>query len=93
MTSLSTLWITLDDSVQQWLLQHPGTMVLPRTYVNMIEATTGKTLAIDDHGEHWLTPGDMQFLMTAVSASEPLRSSGPRASQPSLDPHDNALDQ
>jgi hypothetical protein len=62
MTDISTLWTTLDPSIQQWFSQNPGTMVLPRTYVNMIEIATDRTLPLDNHGEYWLTPDDMQFL-------------------------------
>jgi hypothetical protein len=62
MTSISALWATLDTTVQQWLLQNPGTMVLPRTHVNRIEAGAVLTLRLDDHGELWLSPEDMMFL-------------------------------
>lgn len=62
MTSISTLWATLDSTVQQWLLQNPGTMVLPRTYVNMITMGAGEVLPLDQHGEYWLTQQDMIFL-------------------------------
>lgn len=64
MTSIDTLWTSLDPTVQQWLLENPGTMVLPRTYVNRIETGTGKHLRLDDHGEHWLSPEEMVFLKT-----------------------------
>jgi hypothetical protein len=61
MTSISALWTSLDTTVQQWLLQNPGTMVLPRTYANRVEAA-GVSLHLDEHGEHWLSPEEMDFL-------------------------------
>ncbi len=63
MTSISILWTSLDPAVRQWLLQNPGTMVLPRTYANRVEAA-GASLHLDEHGEHWLSPEEMDFLRT-----------------------------
>ncbi|WP_052273962.1 hypothetical protein [Arthrobacter sp. L77] len=62
MTSISVLWPTLDSNVQQWILQNPGATVLPRTYVNRIEAGMGECLSLSEHGEHWLSPEEMHFL-------------------------------
>ncbi|AUZ88998.1 hypothetical protein CVO76_16115 [Arthrobacter agilis] len=103
MTSISSLWTTLDTTVQQWLLQNPGTMVLPRTYVNRIEAGAGQVLNLDEHGEYWLSPEDMLFLKATRSESPySMRSPSPRLhphaaapnfGYPALDPHDKALDQ
>lgn len=62
MTSISTLWATLDSTVQQWLLQNPGQMILPRTYVNRVAAGAGRLLSLDQHGEYWLSQKDLLFL-------------------------------
>ncbi|WP_247829054.1 hypothetical protein [Arthrobacter antioxidans] len=69
MTSISVLWPTLDSTVQQWLLQNPGATVLPRTYVNRIEAGTGECLSLNEHGEHWLSAEEMSFLKMKRAAS------------------------
>ncbi len=76
MTCISVLWPTLDSNVQQWLLQNPGAMVLPRTYVNRVEAGMGECLSLNEHGEHWLSPEEIRFLKMkrseATSADGPL---------------------
>jgi hypothetical protein len=107
MTSISTLWPTLDPTVQQWLLQNPGTMMLPRTYVNMVAAGAGQVLHLDEHGEYRLSSADLLFLKQE-------RAEGPRSVRsvrsvrspifrptstvtvsdlPGPDPHEGALDQ
>ncbi|MDQ0735083.1 hypothetical protein [Arthrobacter agilis] len=103
MTSISTLWATLDTTVQRWLLQNPGTMVLPRTYVNQVAAGAGQVLHLDEHGEYWLSKEDMLFLK-AVRSQSPHSTKSPspqvrsraaalRSDEPGLDPHREALDQ
>ncbi|WP_104181802.1 hypothetical protein [Arthrobacter sp. B0490] len=62
MTSISALWTTLDTDIQQWLLHNPGTTFLPRTYVNQAQTGTGRTLSLNEHGEHRLSPEEMLFL-------------------------------
>lgn len=103
MTSISTLWETLDTTVQGWLLQNPGTMVLPRTYVNMVAAGTEQVLHLDEHGEYWLTPDDMLFMKARRNSSASSAASRiPRPTGgvtviaqtgPKLSPHSAALDQ
>lgn len=65
MTSISEIWAMLDTDVQQWLLDNPGTHVLPRFYVNQVPAGgpgAGQCLRLDEHGDYWLTPEEMLFL-------------------------------
>ncbi|MCU1632720.1 MAG: hypothetical protein JWM61_1372 [Micrococcaceae bacterium] len=98
MTSISALWFTLDTTVQQWLLDNPGTMVLPRTYVNRVEAGTGEVLCLDEHGEHWLSAEEMNFLKGKRSnapRTHDWQEDITRRSAPALglDPHVEALDQ
>jgi hypothetical protein len=101
MTSISSLWTTLDPTVQQWLLQNPGTMVLPRTYVNQVQAGEGQVLGLDEHGEHWLSADDMIFLKntreqaprSVTSPSPGLPSVTTGAGRPPADPQVAALDQ
>lgn len=65
MTSISEIWALLDTDVQQWLLDNPGTRVVPRLYVNHVPAggpETGQCLRLDEHGDYWLTPEEMVFL-------------------------------
>lgn len=97
MTSISALWATLDTTVQQWLLQNPGTMVLPRTHVNRVEAGAARALRLDDHGELWLSPDDMIFLKgkrnEARSAPDRQEETASRsAGVAGADPREAALD-
>lgn len=65
MTSISEIWALLDTDVRQWLLDNPGTHVLPRLYVNHVPAGgpgAGQCLRLDEHGDYWLTPEEMAFL-------------------------------
>ncbi|MHA7210314.1 hypothetical protein [Arthrobacter sp. MDT1-65] len=60
--TMSTLWTSIDPTVQQWLLDNPGCVVLPRTLVNRVEAATGTSMTADRHGEYLLTEEDLRFL-------------------------------
>ncbi|MFJ6003797.1 hypothetical protein [Arthrobacter sp. NPDC092385] len=62
MTAISTIWTRIDPTVQQWILDNPGSIVLPRTLVNRVEATTGEALRIDQHGEYWFSEEELVFL-------------------------------
>lgn len=69
MNTLNTLWTKLDPAVQRWVLDNPGTLVLPRTIVNRVETTTGVTMSTDEHGEHWLSDDEIVFLKARIRAT------------------------
>lgn len=67
--TISTLWVGLDSVVKQWLISNPGTVVLPRTLVNRVEATTGEKLSSDEHGEHRFSGEEVVFLRAQARAA------------------------
>ncbi|WP_191997125.1 hypothetical protein [Arthrobacter sedimenti] len=90
MTSISIIWDRLDPTVRQWLLQNPGSIVLPRTMANRVTGA-GEELRVDEHGEHWFSPEDITFLKArrrAMDADESTASTG-GAVRP--DVHEEAL--
>jgi hypothetical protein len=60
--TIRTLWTSIDPTVQQWLLANPGCLVLPRTLVNRVEASSGTSMTTDGHGEYLLSEEDLDYL-------------------------------
>lgn len=55
-------WNRLDPATQQWLVDNPGCMVLPRTLTAIINKETGENADADVHGETVLTGEDRNFI-------------------------------
>ncbi|WP_394251878.1 hypothetical protein [Arthrobacter pityocampae] len=70
MTNISSIWTRIDPGVQQWVLENPGCVVLPRTLVNRVEATIGESLHADAHGEYWFSGEELIFLKARRRAQE-----------------------
>lgn len=60
--TLEEWWNSLEPEIREWLAENPGCVVLPRTVVNAINASTGGALPGGPHGESGLSPGDQEFL-------------------------------
>jgi hypothetical protein len=55
-------WDNLAPSTQQWLIDNPGCMVLPRTIAAIICNETGRTADRDRHGAAPLSQDDRDFI-------------------------------
>lgn len=55
-------WNRLDPATQQWLMDNPGCMILPRTLTTIVNAETSENADIDVHGETVLTEEDRDFI-------------------------------
>jgi hypothetical protein len=54
----------LDPTTQQWLIDNPGCMVLPRTLTAIINKETGEYADADVHGATVLSGDDRDFIQT-----------------------------
>ncbi|MHA7179081.1 hypothetical protein ACX80J_03085 [Arthrobacter sp. MDB2-24] len=91
MTSISSIWTRLDPTVQQWLLENPGCVVLPRTMANRTATGMAEELPVDEHGEHWLSPEDITFLKARRRALETGGSTGPTGAEVRPEVQEEAL--
>jgi hypothetical protein len=55
-------WNRLDPTTQQWLMDNPGCMVLPRTLTAIFNKETGENADAGVHGETVLTGEDRDFI-------------------------------
>jgi hypothetical protein len=55
-------WNSLDPAMQQWLMDNPGCMVLPRTLTSIFNKETSENADVDVHGESVLTAEDRDFI-------------------------------
>ncbi len=55
-------WNQLDPATQQWLIDNPGCLNLPRTITAIINTETGEGDDGDQHGEMALSSEDRQFI-------------------------------
>jgi hypothetical protein len=74
-------WDRLSPSTQQWLIDNPGSAILPRTITAMICKETGNPAERDLHGGAQLSQEDRDFILdkarSATRAGPELRSFGP----------------
>ncbi|MBT2547071.1 hypothetical protein J7I85_01700 [Arthrobacter sp. ISL-65] len=70
-------WDKLSPSTQQWLIDNPGSTILPRTMAAMICKEIGKPADRDLHGGSQLSQEDRDFILdkarSASSAGPELR--------------------
>jgi hypothetical protein len=60
--TVEACWDSLGGETRRWLLENPGSVVLPRTVVNAIGAASGVRLPVDTHGEYGLSARDQKFI-------------------------------
>ncbi|MBT2585671.1 hypothetical protein [Arthrobacter sp. ISL-95] len=74
---IKEFWDQLSPDTQQWLIENPGTMIVPRTVTAIINGQTGESDTADVHGGTALTDEDRHFIQEqahgsgAASAEEP----------------------
>ncbi len=66
-------WDRLDHTTQQWLIDNPGCLILPRTITAIISKETDGTDEGDPHGERALSRDDRDFIR-AKAHPAPVRS-------------------
>lgn len=55
-------WNQLSPETQQWLIDNPGSVIVPRTVTTIIKGQTGDDSAVDIHGATVLTDEDRAFI-------------------------------
>ena len=75
-------WNRLDPTIQQWLMDNPGCMVLPRTLTAIFNKVTSENADVDMHGEAVLTDEDREFILAKAREAE---AAGGRADYRSFD--------
>ncbi|KIA71878.1 hypothetical protein ANMWB30_33960 [Arthrobacter sp. MWB30] len=55
-------WNQLSSETQQWLINNPGSVIVPRTVTAIIKGQTGEDGAVDGHGGTVLTDEDRAFI-------------------------------
>jgi hypothetical protein len=63
-------WNRLDPTTQQWLMDNPGCMVLPRTLTAIINKVSSENADVDMHGEAVLTDEDRKFILVKAREAE-----------------------
>ena len=63
-------WNRLDPTTQQWLMNNPGCMVLPRTLTAIFNKATSENADVDMHGEAVLTEEDRDFIQVKAREAE-----------------------
>ena len=63
-------WNRLDPTTQQWLMDNPGCMVLPRTLTAIFNKVTSENADVDMHGEAVLTDEDRKFILVKAREAE-----------------------
>lgn len=59
---IRSLWSRLDPATRQWLMDHTGTAIVPRTITAALCQAAGQLLPQDSHGQVRLTGDDMLFI-------------------------------
>ncbi|MFJ6535551.1 hypothetical protein ACIQH5_04925 [Paenarthrobacter sp. NPDC091711] len=59
---IKEFWDQLSPETQQWLVDNPGTKIVPRTVTAIINGETGEGDTVDAHGGTVLTDEDQHFI-------------------------------
>lgn len=59
---IKEFWNQLSPETQQWLMDNPGAMIVPRTVTSIIHGETGESDSVDAHGATALTDEDRHFI-------------------------------
>lgn len=64
-------WDELHPETQQWLVDNPGCVILPRTVVNAISSATGGSVSQNQHGQCLLSDSDHAFIRAKAQSPQP----------------------
>lgn len=67
--SLKDEWDRLDPETQNWLLDNPGCVILPRTMSEKIDREAAGDIERDQHGQIVLSRDDHDFIRDKAEAS------------------------
>jgi len=59
---IKEFWDHLSTETKQWLMDNPGSVIVPRTLAAIIDGQTGQDSAVDIHGGAVLTEADQHFI-------------------------------
>jgi hypothetical protein len=59
---IRALWSRLEPATRQWLMDHTGTAIVPRTITEALCRAAGRPLLQDPHGQVRLTEDDLLFI-------------------------------
>ncbi|WP_326493991.1 hypothetical protein [Arthrobacter sp. MMS18-M83] len=68
---LKEQWNRLDPATQQWFMENPGCVIVPRTITATINGETGENADVDLHGGTVLSEEDKQFIQTKARQEAP----------------------
>jgi hypothetical protein len=67
-------WNRLDPVTQQWFIENPGCVILPRTITAVFNKETAENAACDQHGGTVLTDEDRNFIQAKAHRTKPANS-------------------
>lgn len=62
--SIKSHWDEFDAGTRQWLMDHPGCLIVPRTLASVMNSATAEPAVTDRHGQIRLTDDDAEFIRT-----------------------------
>ena len=68
---IKEFWNQLSPETQQWLIDNPGSMIIPRTQTAILNTETGEDSPVDGHGGTLLTEEDRDFIRAQARRIEP----------------------
>ncbi|SEI42447.1 hypothetical protein SAMN04487917_101205 [Arthrobacter sp. yr096] len=71
-------WTQLSPDTQRWLMDNPGSMIVPRTMTAIFNGETGEDGAVDIHGGTSLTADDRLFIQEQARGSRDAAGEAPR---------------
>lgn len=75
---IKEFWDHLSTGTQQWLMDNPGSVIVPRTLTAVINGQTGQDSAVDIHGGTVLTAEDQQFIQDKAHRQTTKADGGPK---------------
>ncbi|MET3368315.1 UNVERIFIED_CONTAM: hypothetical protein ABIE34_001555 [Jeotgalibacillus campisalis] len=75
---IKEFWDHLSADTQKWLMDNPGSIIVPRTVTAIINGQTGEDSAVDIHGGTVLTAEDQDFIHAKARRRETQTEGGPK---------------
>ncbi|MET4622633.1 hypothetical protein ABIE18_004112 [Arthrobacter sp. 2762] len=72
------IWNQLSPDTRQWLIDNPGSMIIPRTVTAKLNHESGEGGPVDGHGGTLLTEDDREFIQDQARASKDGYAGDPR---------------
>ena len=75
---INEFWDHLSADTQQWLIDNPGSIIVPRTLTAIIKGQTGEDSVVDIHGGTLLTAEDQQYIQDKARGHATKANGGPK---------------